>query len=200
MVGILAYGSLIDDPGSELDAVIRERIETETPFSVEFARKSSTTRNEAPTLIPVESGGAKVKAEVLVLEPTVTEAEATNMLYRRERHKVGEDIKYNPPKKPGKNTIVIERLTDFSHVDVVLYTRIGANIEKEDLTAEHLAQLAIQSARADAGKRGEDGISYLIDAKRNGIVTPLSTEYEEEILQQTGTKSLEDALMQCLMR
>ena len=58
MVGILAYGSLIDDPGSEIGEVIADVIsDIETPFSVEFAR-SSSTRSGAPTLIPVEAGGA----------------------------------------------------------------------------------------------------------------------------------------------
>jgi len=42
--------------------------------------------------------------------------------------------------------------------------------------------------------RDKDGISYLIAAKKNGIVTPLSADYEREILRQTGTDNLEAAL------
>ena len=41
---------------------------------------------------------------------------------------------------------------------------------------------------------GKDGISYLIDAKRCGIQTQLSPDYEKEILRLTGTDSLEAAL------
>lgn len=193
MIGILAYGSLIDDPGSELEAVICDRIETKTPFSVEFARTSSK-RDGAPTLIPVESGGVQVDAVLLVLEPTVSEAEAKDMLYRREIHNVGKSRKYVPPEVPKENTVIVERLTDFPHVDIVLYTKIGANIEEENLTAKYLASLAIESAKSSAGKQGKDGISYLMNAQRNGIVTPLSPRYEEEILRQTGTNTLEEAL------
>ncbi len=60
--GILAFGSLIDDPGQEILDVENCRIDCETPFNVEFARKSGKTRSYAPTLIPVEQGGKKVKA------------------------------------------------------------------------------------------------------------------------------------------
>jgi hypothetical protein len=60
------------------------------------------------------------------------------------------------------------------------------------LTAERLAELAITSARQE--RAGRDGISYLIKAKLNGIATPLSPSYEQEILRRTGTASLEEAL------
>lgn len=40
-VGILAYGSLIDNPGTEIKQVVVRRIENvETPFEVEFADKA----------------------------------------------------------------------------------------------------------------------------------------------------------------
>jgi hypothetical protein len=42
---------------------------------------------------------------------------------------------------------------------------------------------------------GRDGISYLLDVKRNGILTPLSGRYEHEILRRMKTRSLDDALM-----
>ena len=52
MIGILAYGSLIDDPGREIEPLIIRRLKgVETPFQIEFAR-SSSTRDGAPTLIP----------------------------------------------------------------------------------------------------------------------------------------------------
>jgi len=53
-IGILAYGSLIEEPGKEIEPLIRERRKgIKTPFSIEFAR-SSSTRDGAPTLVPVE--------------------------------------------------------------------------------------------------------------------------------------------------
>jgi hypothetical protein len=36
-VGILAFGSLVEEPGAEIKAVTRRRVEAEKPFSVEFA-------------------------------------------------------------------------------------------------------------------------------------------------------------------
>ena len=48
-VGILAYGSLIDEPGEEIDsATLAVNGPVLTPFKVEFARKS-TTRASAPS-------------------------------------------------------------------------------------------------------------------------------------------------------
>jgi len=87
-IGILAYGSLINDPGEELKKYIIDKIPVITPFKVEFARKS-IGRDEAPTLVPVEKGGTYVKAILLVLEEGVSEEEAKNMLYRREINKPG---------------------------------------------------------------------------------------------------------------
>lgn len=73
---------------------------------------------------------------------------------------------------------------------MVLYTEIERNIS--DLTAKRLAELAIKSAmKCDDGR---DGISYLIDAKKYGIRTPLSDEYEEQIKQHLGAKDLHEAL------
>lgn len=64
-IGILAFGSLIDDPGQELLNVIVEKIEDViTPFKIEYGRRSSK-RGNAPTLIPVSNGGQKVKATLL---------------------------------------------------------------------------------------------------------------------------------------
>ncbi len=57
-IGVLAYGSLIGDPGKELKPFIEDTVEdVTTPSRVEFAR-SSGTRDGGPTLIPVTTGGA----------------------------------------------------------------------------------------------------------------------------------------------
>ena len=78
----------------------------------------------------------------------------------------------------------------FEGIETVLYTRIGANID--GLTATKLAELAVNSARTR--QDGKDGISYLMNAKKCGIQTPLSPDYEKQILRLTGTDSLEAAL------
>ena len=188
--GILAYGSLIDDPGREIFDATIETIKdgVMTPFKVEFARKSRERAN-APTLVLVEKGGARVQAQIFVLN--VSEEEAANRLYRREINRVGEkNIVYSRPKNPGPNSVIIERLEAFQGLNIVLYTSIEANIE--DPTPQKLAELAIESAR-ELGD-GRDGITYLINAKRNGIRTLLSDAYEEEIKRLTKSKDLPEAL------
>jgi len=185
-VGILAYGSLIGDPGTEIEPVILCRIDCRTPFKVEFAR-TSESRKGGPTLVPYNNG-TEVSAQVLVVDLPLSEA--TDRLYRRELHKVGERIVYDASRKVALNRVIINTLQDFEEVNKVLYTSIGANIE--ELTATKLAKLAIASARVLTN--GNDGISYLIHAKKAGIRTPLSDEYEAEIKHLTGTASLKEAL------
>ena len=185
-VGILAYGSLISDSGPEIEPHITRRISCRTPFKVEFAR-ASRTRTGGPTLVPYDEG-SQVAAQILVVDLSLKEA--TDRLYRRETRKFDPDVFYIPPKVITSNTVVVESLRSFERIETVLYTRIAANIE--GLTATKLAERAVDSARARQDSR--DGISYLMNAKRCGIQTPLSPEYEKEILRLTGTDCLEAAL------
>ena len=82
------------------------------------------------------------------------------------------------------------RHENFEGVAVVLSARLLPTISP--LTAEHLAELAIESACRERGDR--NGISYLMMMKQNGIATPLSEPYEQEILRRTETHNLADAL------
>lgn len=188
-VGILAYGSLIGDPGEEIE---RARIGTVdgvlTPFRVEFARKSRC-RGGAPTLVPVGDGGARVLGQVFVLN--TPENEGADCLWRREINQVGSGRTYKAPKNIGPDHVVVRRRKNFAGIDVVLYTEIAANIEP--LTAANLARLAIESV--NKSEPGRDGISYLIAAKRNGIKTALSRDYEAEILRLSECADLTEALM-----
>jgi hypothetical protein len=194
-IGILAYGSLIEEPGNEIEPLIRERLESiETPFSIEFAR-SSSTRDGAPTVVPVVSGGCRVHATIFALKAGVSLEKAEDLLWRRETRNECSNKHYSAPSEPSPNKMVVERLENFSGIDVVLYTKLGANIA--DLSAAKLADLAIKSAKANAGKTGKDGISYLISVKRQEISTPLMLGYEDEVLRETGTSSLEGALSWC---
>lgn len=191
-VGILAYGSLIEEPGKKLGPLARGRLEgLETPFPVEFAR-SSSSRDGAPTIVPVENGGARVRAIILVLDPAVSVEQAEDLLWRRETTNECNDRHYSLPPNPGPNSVVIKHLNGFGSVETVLYTSINANIKNR--TPEQLADLAICSARRKAGACRKDGISYLISVKRNGIKTPLMADYEAAILQKTGATTLEEAL------
>lgn len=188
-VGILAYGSLISDPGEEIAAAAICVIENvETPFCVEFAR-SSNSRGGAPTLIPVSMGGSRVCGQIILVDASVEEA--TDMLYRREIHDVGSAKRYKPPPEGAQNRVRVKAAEgEFENVSTVLYTDIGANIE--DRTAKNLASLAITSV--SNAKIGEDGISYLMAAQKHGIKTALSDAYANEILRQTDSSSLSEAL------
>lgn len=197
-IGILAYGSLIEDPGLELRPLISARvIDVETPFNIEFAR-SSRSRDEAPTVVPVDSLGAPVKAVILVLNEEVEIGVAKDLLWRRETRSEGSNRHYRNPINPSPNQVVIVEVKDLGGIDVVLYTRIGASIFSP--TSKKLARLAIKSAAGKAGAKGKDGISYLISLKRQKIETPLMAQYEAEILNTVGASSLQDALKLVRMR
>ena len=188
-LGILAYGSLITSPGPEIASATVERINNvETPFKVEFARKSKT-RGYAPTLVPVGSGGAQVKAEILVIRDDVAPDLAADMLWRRETRQTGRQ-KYRRPDVIGRDDVTVETIHDLSGVRTVLYAKIGQNID--GLSARTLAELAIHSVQT--ASPGDDGITYLMDAMRCGVETPLTRGYESEILRQTRAKNLQVAV------
>jgi hypothetical protein len=193
IVGILAYGSLIDEPGNDILGLISKRVNTFTPFPVEYAR-TSKSRENAPTLIPFGSG-LSVRAQILVLSPGITEQVASNLLYQRETRQV--ERHYARPKESSitNNTVLIEALSDFENIQTVLYTKIGCNIP--NLSPIFLAESAIASSKGRAGAERIDGIRYLINAKRNGIETSLSSSYEHEILRLTSTLTLKDAYAYC---
>ena len=190
-IGILAYGSLIPNPGAEIAPVTARRITgVETPFRIEFSR-SSRMRDGAPTLVPVDRGGARVTGVVLVLHDPITETAAQDMLYRRERNRVGTNDRYADVDTANPDSAFLGRLDGFAGLDVVFHAALRANLEEP--TPELLARLAIESAGAPSGTHGRDGIRYLVDAKAAGILTPLMPEYETEILRQTGGRDLEEA-------
>lgn len=192
-IGILAYGSLLEDPGEEIAPLVVERITgVETPFQIEFFR-SSPTRGGAPTVVPVEDHGASVRGTVLVLDDRVSIELARDLLWRRETRRAGTGERYEQPTDGDPNKMVAEELPNFAGVTVVLYARFGVTLSEP--TPDELAALAIRSAMGEAGRRGLDGISYLISLKRQGIVTPLMPAYEQALLASTGAASLEKALV-----
>lgn len=190
-IGILAYGSLIDDPGSEIKPYITKKISCTTPFKVEFARTSSS-RGGAPTLIPCEDG-SEVPAFILVLNNDLDLQTAKSFLWRRERH-VFDGKPYIEVTSPTNKKVVIKCIHDFEGIDTVIYTSIGKNIDGE-VTADKLCKLAINSILSEAGEEKKDGLRYLQGIKKNLITTPLSNDYEQLVLKSTQTKSLEEAII-----
>lgn len=190
--GILAFGSLIDDPGTELEnLIVRKIANVETPFRVEYGRKSSE-RGNAPTLIPVEEGGSTVMATLLIISDKVEQGEIMNMLYRRELNKVGQDKKYFQRSNLTPNQLVIQQHKMIKWVRIALTANFGCNLE--DVTAEHLACLAIESFNSYEVDAGRDGIAYLGNNIKNGIITPLTEEYKNQILDRMDARSLEEIL------
>ncbi len=177
MIGILAYGSLISDPGPEILPLIINRIECITPFNVEYAR-SSKSRNGAPTLIPYMDG-QPVSGQILVLDSTDIQ-HIKDILWRRETHKLTgsykEGIDFH-----NSNKVYIKVINNFHDIPTVLYTSIGSNTP---VSIDNLSELAINSI---------EGIKYLQDAKSCGIETKLSKEYELMVLEKTMTNNLQEA-------
>ena len=190
-IGILAYGSLIEDPGNDLESIIIERIACETPFAVEYGRKSAS-RGDAPTLIPVESGGSKVNGFILILDKKTTISEAENLLWRRETRQSDLSKKYVKKENPGINTVQVKSIRYFMGVDTVLYTSIGSNLDQ--ITPEILAGLAIKSILGSSGAAGLDGVRYLLQAKKNNIITPLTSSYESLIITHANASTLVEAI------
>jgi hypothetical protein len=183
-VGILAFGSIVDDPRADLEAVTLRRIETRTPFPVEFAR-ASRTRHGAPTLIPADGGGARIPAVLVVLDDAVTILGARALLYQRE---TGRQRDARVIAQAGW----IAELPGFAGTSACLYTALRTNIPPP-LTGKKLAELALRSAASPSGVSKRDGISYLAQQKRRRVVTPLMKSYEEALLAATGARGLEEA-------
>jgi hypothetical protein len=188
-LGILAYGSLIKDPGTEIEPTIKLRLKTVTSFPVEYGRYSGKTRGGAPTVVKHDKGGP-VAAELLILDDGISFEEARNMLWRRERRKEGSGETYVEDQSP--NSVLVREVTDNPCVERILYTdfRPEGKIAMPDAVA--LAKAAIKSVKA--ADKGKDGITYLIDNLEAGIDTPRTREYVTEILRITKTETLQEAL------
>lgn len=219
--GILAYGSVIYDPGSEIESELNARngkvICAFTPFGVEFARRSGLKkpksnkkfRSGAPTLVPYNKG-KRVKGRVFVMN--LPGNIGVDLLYDRETElgkypycKKGTIQEYLA-EESGHNFEVPERCgvvigclkgyknlnKEYKDLTRVLFSQLGCNIHGDCLTPKYLACYAILSV--SEATAGHDGIKYLIDAKQAGVVTELSPCYEQEILRITESECLDQAL------
>jgi hypothetical protein len=194
-IGILAYGSLLADPGGEIDAATVGRISVETPFPIEYAR-SSTGRDGAPTLVPVpEDYGAPVQAKILLIRPDMQANAIVDILYRREINKVGDvNIRYDEEAQQQKNDpVLVKPVDDLGGVPTVFYTRLKANVgvvldteRSVEVKAAHLARLAVGSVTEETYAENRDGIRYLADALEHGIHTPLTDAYRAAVLRRAG--------------
>jgi hypothetical protein len=187
-IGILVYGSLITDPGAEIAPRIKLRLQTTTPFPVEFGRYGKK-RDGAPTVISHDAV-VPVAAQILVLNGTVTFEQARNMLWRREAGVADTSKSY--PACTGPNSVQVEKIKDNPCVTQVLFTDFLPAGKIENPNDAERAQHAIASVKT--AEAGQDGISYLIGILAPGVNTPLTAGYEVEILKQAKAQSLQDAL------
>jgi uracil permease len=199
-LGILVYGSMMTDPGKEMTRYVQTTIPVITPFAVEYARKSKN-RSNAPVLVPVKDDGTKVKAQILVMKPDISEQMACDLLYRRAINFVDETaIVYSDKEKHENSGLQIQYIENFGNVDKVFYTAFMPNIENivnpeisPDDKAKELAYLAIESLNQDTFCMQRDGIRCLIEDLSSGIHTPLSKFYVREIINRAAANDLNEA-------
>jgi len=134
-----------------------------------------------------------IQIEILISDP-VSEDDAKDMLWRRERRRIGSGEKYS--EDTSLNSVLVRKIVDDPRVETVFYTDFRPEGKIAHPTAPDLAKYAIQSVKN--AEKGKDGISYLMNAIASGIKTPLTPDYEAEILKQTGTKSLREALQKAM--
>ena len=187
-IGILAYGSLISEPGSEISKYISDEVRTMTPFPVEYVRISKT-RGDAPTVAP-HSSGKPVRATLLVLQDGIVPEDAKSLLWRRETRNEGLDREYRMSSSPY--AIVVSDLPGFCGLDHVLYTDFNESGKLSHPNPGELARAAIDSVAKSPDSK--DGISYLMDLINIGVETELTPAYQKEILALTGTPNLVEAL------
>jgi hypothetical protein len=189
-IGILAFGSLIRDPGEELRPLkIEPPIKTKTPFGVEYGRYSSKTRGGAPTLVP-HPKGKPVDAKILVLNASVSVKDATDMLWRRESGEKDKTKSYPAGETP--NSVQVRTVRDLEGVEIVLYTDFLDAGKIARPNADDLAMAAIESVAK--AKSGKDGITYLAEAIDDGVNTPLTEHYAAAILAKIDSAPLKEAL------
>lgn len=179
-IAILAYGSLIWNPGDEIKQHTISVLDVICPFKIEYARKSST-REDAPVLVKLSDEPGKTNAKLFVTDlHTSDENKAFVKEMIRQREDCGE-----------KYVKVLEKpLKKFS---VIFYADLPKNMDKVNIN--ELADLAIKSVEKckKKGKPEKNGIRYLLNNIKSGVITELTDSYANKIMEITKTDSLEEA-------
>jgi hypothetical protein len=194
--GILAYGPVLADPGSEIESSLRYRIENQTtPFQVEFAYSDPRFAG-APTLARVPDGrGSFVHAQLLVIRPDADSWYATQILYRRLVGRVGDESVFfdEDEQSQFRYPLWVKEMAELERIPNVVYAHQKPNLHvvvtdgvSPRTRARVLARLAIQSLTPETLAARQDGLQYLADAIRGGVHTPLTPLYVQELLQQAG--------------
>ena len=171
-IAILAYGSLLDEPGPELAAVVVGRVPCRTPFPVEYGRASQRWGG-GPVLVPHPAGGL-VEGSLLLLSDAVPLGAAVDLLAEREGLPSGRGVvQVEAPGEPR----------------LVLTASLPRNLPRPDMTPAALARRAARSA----GSGPRNGVAYLRRAIASGVVTPRTADYAREVLALAGADTLEEA-------
>jgi hypothetical protein len=170
-LAILAYGSLLDEPGAELAALITGREPCTTPFPVEYGRASERW-NGGPVLVPHPAGGP-VEGALLLLAPGVELGWAVEALRARE----------GIPDARGVVQVAIEGPR------TVLVASLPRNLPMPDMDPGRLAERAARSVAG--GER--NGVAYLRRAMASGVRTPRTAAYAQAVMALAGAASLEVA-------
>jgi len=168
-IAIMAYGSVIDDPGPAIEPLVVERRRCRTPFPVEFAR-ASVRWGGGPVVVPSPRGGP-VDGFLLLLSPDVGLGAAVELLRQREGLPGGRGV--IEVAQPGELMIIAASLP--------------LNLRPEDMTPTALARRA--AASVVHGPR--NGVAYLRRVLDSGVRTPLTAAYVEALLELTGASSIE---------
>lgn len=183
-ITILAYGSLIWDPGNEIKQHTIAVIDCFTPFNIEYAQISGT-RGSAPTLTKVEGFGGKTRAKLFVLDYHNNPKEKKRVYSLVCKREGIENEKpwdgYGDPPAP----IFREDILEYSTVFYCAF-KIKKDIEsivKKGLLVKKLVEWAKKSVKecAKSGKIEKNGVRYLINCYKAGIITPLTEAYIQEL-------------------
>lgn len=170
-IAVLAYGSLIREPGTGLAMVIAGVEPCRTPFPVEYGRASRRWHG-GPVLVPHERGGL-VDGALLLLADDVDLGTAIDLLAAREGL------------ESARGVVQVDMPGD----RLVIAASLPRNLPAPDMEPDALARRAVESARHHA----RNGVAYLNGALRSGIRTPASEAYAERVLERVGATSLDEA-------
>ena len=170
-IAVLAYGSLIRQPGAGLALVIASVEPCRTPFPVEYGRASRRWHG-GPVLVPHERG-APVDGALLLLADDVDLGTAVELLAAREGLESGRGV--------------VE--VDMPGNRLVIAAALPRNLPAPDMEPDALARRAVDSARHDA----RNGVAYLNGALRSGVRTPASEAYARSVMELVGATSLDEA-------
>jgi hypothetical protein len=171
-IAIMAYGSLISEPGPRIRPLVVDRIARRTPFPVEFGR-ASRRWGDGPVLVPHPDGGP-VEGALLVLHRSVGLGAAVELLRVRE----------GMPDPSG--VVQVEAAGPL----LIIAANLPRNLPAPDMRPEALARRAALSVAT--GPR--NGVAYLRGVTSSGIVTPRTPAYVEAVLAMADrAPSLEEA-------